>query len=249
MKIGRQLATLSLFLLIAGTSSGARQTKNNANAPAPANAPASQDEIAKKAEAYYDFVMGHYYAQEYQITSRSDDANKAIDSLKKAFTLDPSSQQIGDELAEIYYQAQRVRDAVVEAQSILSKDPDNLPARRLLARIYVRTLGDLSNASNQRDTLVHATEQYREILRLDPTDDDAALWLARLYRLQNQQDNAEGVLKALLAREPENETGVEQLTQLLLDEGKSQEAVSSLESILQRAPTPRLWELLGDAYN
>ncbi len=35
----------------------------------------------------------------------------------------------------------------------------------------------------------------------------------------------------------------------MLDEGKSQEAVSSLQGVLQRAPTPRLWGLLGDAYN
>ncbi len=90
----------------------------------------------------------------------------------------------------------RIRDAVIEAQSILAKDPDNLPARRLLARIYVRTLGDLSNTSGQRDTLAHAAEQYREILRLDPTDTDAALWLARLYRLQNEHDKAEAVLRS-----------------------------------------------------
>jgi len=249
MKTSRHLAILSFFLLLAGTSAGARQAKNNPVTQAPAGASASQDEIATKAEAYYDFVMGHYFAQEYQVTSRSEDANKAIDSFKKAFALDPASQQIGDELAEIYYQSQRVRDAVVEAQSILAKDPDNLPARRLLARIYVRTLGDLSNTSGQRDTLAHAAEQYREIIRLDPADTDAALWLARLYRMQNEQDKAEGVLQALLAREPANESGVEQLTQLLLDEGKSPEAVSLLKGILQRAPTPRLWELLGDAYN
>jgi tetratricopeptide (TPR) repeat protein len=246
MKTGRNLAVLSLFLLLGGPSAGAWQAKNNPNTQA---APASQDEIAKHAEAYYDFVMGHYFAQEYQISSHAEDVNKAIDFLKKAFTLDPNSQQIGDELAEIYYQSQRIRDAVTEANSILAKDPDNLPARRLLARIYVRTLGDLSNTAGQRDTLVRAAEQYREILRLDPTDTDAALWLARLYRLQNEQDKAEAVLRGLLAREPANENGVEQLTQLLLDEGKSQEAVSSLQGILQRAPTPRLWELLGDAYN
>src|SRR6202166_1771178 len=249
MKTSRHLATLSLLLLFVGPSVGARQSKNNPGAQATAGASASQDQIAAKAEAYYDFVMGHYFAQEYQITSRADDANKAIDSLKKAFTLDPSSQQIGDELAEIYYQAQRIRDAVVEAQMILTKDPDNLPARRLLARIYVRTLGDLSNTAGQHDTLAHAAEQYREIVRLDPADIDAALWLARLYRLQNEQDNAEAVLQALLAREPANENGVEQLTQLLLDEGKSQEAISSLQGVLQRAPTPKLWELLGDAYS
>ena len=215
----------------------------------PSVTPASQDDIATHAEAYYDFVMGHYFAQEYQISSHTEDVNKAIDFLKKAFTLDPNSQQIGDELAEIYYQSQRIRDAVTEANSILAKDPDNLAARRLLARIYVRTLGDLSNTAGQHDTLVHASDQYREILRIDPTDNDAALWLARLYRLENEQDKAEAVLRTLLAREPANENGVEQFTQLLLDEGKSQEAVTSLQTILQRAPTPKLWEMLGDAYN
>ena len=231
-----------------GLSANAQQGNKIPATQSPAAASAVQDEIATHAEAYNDFVMGHYYAQEYQIGSHAEDANKAIDFLKKAFTLDPNSQQIGDELAEIYYTSQRIRDAVTEANSILAKDPDNLPARRLLARIYVRTLGDMSNTSGQRDTLVRAAEQYREILRLDPTDSDAALWLARLYRLQNDQEKAEGVLRALLAREPANENGVEQLTQLLLDEGKSQEAISSLQGVLDRAPTPRLWELLGDAY-
>ena len=249
MKTGRHIVLLSWFLLLSGLPASARQAKSNLNTQNPSAQSASQDQIATRAEAYYDFVMGHYFAQEYQISSHAEDVNKAIDFLKKAFTLDPNSQQIGDELAEIYYQSQRIRDAVTEAQSILSRDPDNLPARRLLARIYVRTLGDLSNVSGQRDTLAHAAEQYREIHRLDPADTDAALWLARLYRLQNEHDKAEAVLRELLAREPANENGVEQLTQLLLDEGKSQEAVSSLQGILQRAPTPRLWELLGDAYN
>jgi tetratricopeptide (TPR) repeat protein len=246
MKPGPYIAALSFFVLLGGTSARAWQGKNNPNLQP---APASLDESATKAEAYYDFAMGHYHAQEYQVSSRSDDANKAIDFLKKAFALDPSSQQIGDELAEIYYQSQRIRDAVNEAQSILSKDPDNLAARRLLARIYVRTLGDLSNTAGQKDTLAHATEQYREILRLDPTDVDAALWLARLYRLQNDMDKSESVLRTLLAREPANEAGVEQLTQLLLDEGKSQDGIALLQGMIQRAPTPRLWELLGDAYN
>ena len=249
MKTGWYLGVLSLFLLLGGPRVGAQQGKNNPNTQAPSGTSSSPEEIATQSEAYFDFVMGHYYAQEFQVTSHSDDANKAIDFLKKAFALDPSSRQIGDELAEIYYQSQRIRDAVTEANSILARDPDNLPARRLLARIYVRTLGDLSNTTGQRDTLAHASDQYREILRLDPTDTDAALWLARLYRLQNEHEKAEAVLRALLAREPANENGVEQLTQLLLDEGKSQEAVTSLQAILQRAPTPRLWELLGDAYN
>ncbi|HEX3376364.1 MAG TPA: tetratricopeptide repeat protein, partial [Candidatus Acidoferrales bacterium] len=249
MKIARHFAALSLLSLAAGTVVAAQQGKR---VPSAQNTPVvsgPDSRIATQAEAYDNFVMGHYYAQEFQTSSHAEDANKAIDFLKRAFTLDPNSQQIGDELAEIYYQSQRIRDAVTEANGILAKDPDNLPARRLLARIYVRTLGDLSNTSGQRDTIARAVEQYREIIRLDPNDSDAELWLARLYRLQNEQEKAETVLRALLAREPANESGVEQLTQLLLDEGKSQEAVTSLQAILQRAPTPRLWELLGDAYN
>jgi tetratricopeptide (TPR) repeat protein len=205
-------------------------------------------DVDQHAEAYYDFALGHYYQQEYEATSRSEDANRAIEFYKKAYALDPNSQQISEELAEIYFQSQHIPNAVQEAQSVIGKDPDNLPARRLLARIYVRMLGDMSDLSGQRDTLARAAEQYREIMRLDPADTDASLWLARLYRLQNDHDKAEVVLRTLLAREPENENAVEQLTQLLLDEGKSQEAIASLKGILDRAPTARLWDLYGDAY-
>jgi len=249
MTFSRQLAAILAFLLMGAHAASARQPARPAfQTPSGAQAAASVTaNSATSSDAYYNFLMGHYFAQRYEATSHAEDANKAIDFYKKAFALDSSSQQIGDELAEIYFQSQHIRDAVIEAQSMLARDPENLGAHRLLARIYVRTLGDMSNTSGQHDTLVKAAEQYAEILRLDPADSDAALWLARLYRLQNDHDKAESVLRTLLAREPENENGVEQLTQLLLDEGKSQEAVSTLQGILQRAPTARLWDLLGAA--
>jgi tetratricopeptide (TPR) repeat protein len=251
MKISQQFAA---FLLVpvaivmprpAAAQQGDRQSPGKSQPAAQSAKPAEPD---SRADAYYYFTLGHYYQQEYEASSHAEDANRAIDFFKKAYALDPNSHQIGEELAEIYFQSQRIRDAVLEAQSIIAKDPDNLPARRLLSRIYVRMLGDLSDTSGQRDTLTRAAEQYREIMRLDPSDTDAALWLARIYRLQNDHDKAEGVLRSLLEREPENENAVEQLTQLLLDEGKSQEAISSLKGILDRAPTPRLWDLYGDAY-
>jgi tetratricopeptide (TPR) repeat protein len=250
MRISQELAAF-LLVLFAGTvpsTAAAQQASQPSAKSQPTAQTAKPAEPDARADAYYYFTLGHYYQQEYEASSHAEDANRAIDFFKKAYAIDPNSHQIGEELAEIYFQSQRIRDAVQEAQSILAKDPDNLPARRLLARIYVRMLGDLSDTSGQRDTLTHAAEQYREIMRLDPTDTDAVLWLARIYRLQNDHDKAEQVLRALLAREPENENAVEQLTQLLLDEGKSQEAISILKNILDRAPTPRLWDLYGDAY-
>jgi tetratricopeptide (TPR) repeat protein len=243
MTFSKRLAAILAILTMGAHAASAQQPASTKTATSISPGTTSDS------EAYYDFLMGHYYAQQYEITSHSDDANKSIEFYKKAFALDSESRQIGDELAEIYFQSQHIRDAVAEAQSMLSKDPENLGAHRLLARIYVRTLGDMSDTSGQHDTLVRASEQYREILRLDPADSDAAIWLARLYRLQNDHDQAESVLRTLLAREPENENGVEQFTQLLLDEGKSQEAIIALQGILQRAPTARLWDMLGSAYN
>ena len=86
-------------------------------------------------------------------------------------------------------------------------------------------------------------------MRLDPTDSDASLWLARLYRMQNDADKAEAVLRTLLKREPENENGVEQLAQLLLDEGKAQDAIQAVLPMTERAPLrPACGDILGSAY-
>src|SRR3970282_2245216 len=79
-------------------------------------------------------------------------------------------------------------------------------------------------------------------------DTESALWLTRLYRLLGETSSAEQVLREVLKREPENEAAVEQLTQLLLDAGKSDEAVALPARITGRPPTAGLLNLLGDAY-
>src|SRR5207248_9934071 len=77
-----------------------------------------------RADAYYNFTMGHIYEQQYEATSSADYATKAIEAYKKAYALDPKSQVIGERLAEMYWKAQRIHDAVAEAQEILKRDPD-----------------------------------------------------------------------------------------------------------------------------
>src|SRR5438309_670495 len=209
---------------------------------------AALEKNSARADAYYNFTMGHIYEQQYEATSSADYATKAIEAYKKAYALDPKSQVIGERLAEMYWKAQRIHDAVAEAQEILKRDPDNVQSRRLLGRIYLRSLGDVSSSNGQPETVAKAIEQYREINRLDPSDAESALWLARLYRLKNEHDKAEQVLRSILKTDPENEPAAEQLTQLLMDEGKSVEAVTLLESITAHSPSAVLLDLLGDAY-
>src|SRR2546429_526231 len=192
--------------------------------------------------------MGHIYEQQYEASSNPDYATKAIEAYKKAYALDPKSPVIGERLAEMYWKAQRTREAENEAKDILKRDSNDVPSRRLLGRIYLRSLGDMNAGSSQSETANKAIEQYREINRLDPTDTESALWLARLYRLKNEHDKSEQVLRGILKTDPDNEQAVEQLPRILVCQGKSEEAVALLEGITVHSPTPVLLDLLGDAY-
>src|ERR1700731_4352619 len=254
-----RLITLTVVLTgVAGAAATTQTTPSPASEQKPDAPAAAQEQFANpkadlpensaRAEAYYDFTMGHIYEQQYEATSNAEYATKAIEAYKKAYALDPKSQVIGERLAEMYWKAQRIHDAVAEAQGILKRDPDNVQSRRLLGRIYLRSLGDVSAGNGQPETVNRAIEQYREINRLDPSDTESALWLARLYRLKNEHDKAEQVLRGILKTDPENEPAVEQLTQLLMDQGKSPEAVTLLEGTTAHSPSPVLLDLMGDAY-
>src|SRR5215468_5759272 len=258
MKLQR-ITLLAVTLGFVG-SNGMAQTLENPPAGQKSQAPpATKDPFAEpksgspqkdygRAEAYYQYTMGHIYEQQYEASSNADYATKAIEAYKKAYALDPKSPVIGERLAEMYWKAQRTKEAESEAKQILKRDPNDVQSRRLLGRIYLRSLGDVSAGTGQSETASLAIEQFREINRLDPSDTESALWLARLYRLKNEHDKAEQVLRGILKTDPENEQGVEQLTQLLMDEGKSAEAVSLLEGITEHSSSPVLQDLLGDAY-
>ena len=209
---------------------------------------ANSADVQRKSDIYFNLTMGHLFEQEYEESSKAGDADRAIDFFKKAYAGDPNSTTIGEQLAEMYFISQRSAEAITEVQSILKRDPNNIASRRLLARIYVRSLGTLTDAAAQSATVNLAIDQFREIVRLDPSDSDSAIWLARLYRLTNQHDKAEQVLRDLLMRDPDNEPGVSQLTQLLLDQDKAPEAIALLQKSIGRAPTGGLYDQLGDAY-
>jgi tetratricopeptide (TPR) repeat protein len=263
----RWITAATLFGALAGTSPAVLASRRGqepekkpvevtgSQAPQADSQGSSSAKDSTRAEAYYNFTMGHFYEQQYEATSRAEYATEAIEAYKKAYALDPKSPVIGERLAEMYWKAQRTHDAISEAQEILKRNPDDVPTRRLLGRIYLRSLGaagggqtEFTEASGQSEFLSRAIEQYREIYRLEPSDSESALWLARLYRLRNDHEKAEGVLRGILKDDPENEAAVEQLTQLLLDQGKPADAVVLLEGLTKRSPSPGLLDLLGDAY-
>jgi len=209
---------------------------------------ASAAPSSSRADAYFNYTMGHIAEQQYEATSRSEYATQSIEYYKKAYALDPKSPVIGERLAEMYWKAQRVHDAELEAQALLKRNPEDAQTRRLLGHIYLRSLGNAGESKGQSETVNRAVEQFKEVVRLDPSDTESALWLARLYRLQNRHEKAEEVLRGILKSDSDNEAGLEQLTQLLLDQGKSSDAIALLEGITAKSSSPTLLDLLGDAY-
>jgi len=251
MRVSLRYAAIVFAGLMAAAVAGGRASAQ-AKATPPADVSAeqkfSQPDPSKRSEALYDFAMGHLNEVYFVNTNESSYANAALDFYKKAYALDPNSQVIGEHLAEMYYEAHRTHDAVIEAQGILQKDPGNLPVRKLLVRIYLRTLGNITESSVQQDSAVRAIEQLEQIRRLDPQDTESSLWLSRLYRLRGDSNKAESILKDLLERNPSDASVAEQEAQLMLDQSRAQEAATMLQGVVSRTPSARLLDLLGEAH-
>jgi tetratricopeptide (TPR) repeat protein len=221
-------------------------------APQPAQKPDAQKPDAPppdRSDSYYYFTLGHLNELQFELTGDGARASQSIDAYKKALELNPNSPVVMERLAEIYAKSQRIHDAVLEAQASLKLDPDNVDAHKLLARIYVRTLGDVNAGDVQRENLGKAIEQFQDILKLEPDDLYSALWLARLYRFENQHADAEKVLRGILQRDADNGPALEQLSQILMDEGRSQEAIQLLSDAANDSASPDVFDLLGDAYS
>jgi tetratricopeptide (TPR) repeat protein len=218
-----------------------------AQSPATPPSQAPQDATSRRADAYFYFMLGHFFEEQYEGSGRSDDANQAIENFKKAYALDPSSPVIGERLAEMYYKAQRIRDAVLELQEVIRRSPENLSARRLLARIYLRTMGRRDAGGGSSEIARRAAEVLEEIVRLDPADIESAQNLGRLYRMQGETAEAERVLRRALQQEPYNNSTLRQLSALLLEQNRAAEAMALLEPAAARAGSAELLLLLGDA--
>ena len=225
---------------------------------APAQAAPAQAAAARKvdkASAYYHYSMAHIYEELVAVYGRSDLAAKAIDEYRQAIDADPGSEYLTAGLAELYAKTGRIRDAVVEAQDILKRDPSNLEAHKLLGRIYLRSMGDVQGGtqspSQSQNVLKLAIEQYEQIIKLE-TDTgnlvDDHLLLGRLYRLNNDLQKAEAEFKTAAKLQPDSEEAVTTLAYLYNEEGDGARAIQALNSIPEASRSAKLYSALGYTY-
>lgn len=208
--------------------------------------PAATAPPVDKAAAYYNFSMGHLYAELAGVYgNRSEYVGKAIDYYKQALKLDPSASFLFEELTDLYIQSGRLKDAVTEAEDILKRDPTNLDARRILGRIYIRMIGE---GKINEEMLRAAIDQYQKITAKDPKDMESWLTLGRLYRTARNSVEAEKAYSQALALDPDNEDALTGLAIVYSDVGDTKKAIEKLQAVTNKDPNPRTLAALATAY-
>ena len=243
---------LVLTLLLASLAATAQQPASAPPQTQPASASANASATAEqpnRADAYYHFQLGHMY-EDMVATGRVEFATKAIDEYKAALQADPSSTYLASALAELYARTGDIREAVVQAQNVISRDPNNLDSRRLLGRIYLRSIGDLQGGGQgDAETVLHlALEQYEQIVHLDPSSIEDHLLLGRLYRLNNETGKAEAEFRTAVKLQPSSEDAVTTLALLYNEEGDPSRALEILQSVPEADRSPRVDSVLGYTY-
>jgi tetratricopeptide (TPR) repeat protein len=219
-----------------------------ATSSAPANASANKGKTPDRAAAYYHFALAHMYEEQVATYGRSELTSKAIEEYRAAIDADPTSAYLTSGLAELYAKTGRIRDAVVEAQDIIKRDPNNLEARRLLGRIYLRSLGDMQAGNGSDSVLKLAIEQYEQIVRLQPASMDDHLLLGRLYRLNSDLRKAETEFKTAVKLQPDSEEAVTTLAYLYNELGDTGRAAEVLSSVPGKDRSAKLYSALGYTY-
>lgn len=245
--MNRPVRTLVVGLCLAAVTSGLALSQTASPSP---DQSAADSRASDKAAAYYNFAMGHLYAElSGAFGNRSDYTNKAIEHYRQAMKLDASAAFLSEELTDLYIQAGRIKDAVTEAEDLLKQDPNNLDARRLLGRIYARLIGDPQQAKVNEDMLKRAIEQFQKVTAQDPKDIESWLMLGRLERINHDSVEAEKDYKAALDQDAGNEEALTGLAMVYSEVGDTKNAIEMLRRVTGKDPNPRTLSALASFYD
>jgi predicted Zn-dependent protease len=201
------------------------------------------------AAAYYDFAMAHLYGElASAYGNRGEYVNKAIDSYRAAIKADPSSTYIDEQLTEFYVQTGQLEKATQEAENLLKVNPANNNARKILARIYSRQIGDPEQGRIDQAMLKNAIDQYLKITQQDTKDAESFSMLARLYHVSHDEAKAEAAYREVLKIDENDEDALSGLATVLADRGDLPGAIDLLKQLVEKTPDPRMVLMLAQLY-
>ena len=251
-------AALLILLPVTAAFGQAPQIKpalpSSTPAATPAASPSTGDAQApNRAVAYYHLALANIYEDEALENGNVDASRLAVDEYKNALNADPTSPQLNDGLADLYFRTGHIHEAEVTARNLLKNTPDNIDAHKLLGRIYLRQLSDASNAvsstSPSGNVLDQAIAEFEKIVGLQPKDVEDRMVLGQLYTVKHDTKKAEEQFKTAQSIEPDSEEAVLNLARLYAESGDIAHAVKVIESVPVNDRSPKVEVALGAAYD
>jgi len=177
-------------------------------------------------QAYYHFLLG-------LLKERDQDLTSAIDEFKQALEYDPKASEIFVRLADLYVQANRVPEAIQDAEEAIRKDANNKEAHRMLGQIY---LEKMYGTETNRQDLDHAIQEFEQVHRIDPEDEGAMLSLGQLYLQANRVKESADILGEYLDKNPDSQTAIMSIASAFQQLNQPEKAISFLLKYLELNP-------------
>ncbi|MEP3248180.1 MAG: tetratricopeptide repeat protein [Sneathiella sp.] len=148
---------------------------------------------------------------------------KALDVLDESLKTHPENVPL--QLAKMQALEKKGDKAGIEAvfRELIKSNPDQLSYRNNLTRFYLQ--------EGKKD---EAEAEIRAIAAENPDDTDAKLNIVRFMRSVGGNDAAKAELEKMIAAEPEKYTYQFALSEILLQEGKIEEAKSLLATVIEK---------------
>jgi tetratricopeptide (TPR) repeat protein len=213
-------------------------------------APAKAAEpVPDRSQAYFHAALAGSYEEEAILKGHPELIDKAVEEYKYALNADPTSAQLHLALAELYFNAGRVREAESTARELLKSSPDNVDAHQILGRIYLRELSEGQNApsstSPSGNPLDQAIAEFQEIVALKPRSVQDRVVLGQLYTVKHDTKSAMAQFEAALAVEPDSEEVRLNLARLYAENDDLEKAVKVIEAVPVTDRTSKMEDVLG----
>ncbi|MGA9071479.1 MAG: tetratricopeptide repeat protein [Terracidiphilus sp.] len=229
---------------------------------APAQAPAASPiqvapakpavPVPDRSQAYYHAALAGSYMEEAVTQGHPELIDKAVEEYKYALNDDPDSAQLHLALAELYFNANRPREAESTARALLKSAPENVDAHQLLGRIYLRQLSEGQNApsstSPSGNPLDQAITEFETIVALKARSVQDRVVLGQLYSVKQDAKKAVAQFEAALAIEPDSEEVRLNLVRLYAQNNDLEKAAKVIEAVPVTDRTPKMEDALGGAY-
>ena len=233
--------------------------QNTPNAKTQTNAAANQPSAASsqpsdRSQAYFHDALASVYEDDAVAQGQQEYANRAIEEYKLALNADPTSSQLANALADLYFRIPgHIHDAEVTARNLLKTSPDDVAAHKLLGRIYLRRLGEGQNAgasaSAENEVLNQAIAEFEKIVALQPRSVEDRMVLGQLYTVKHDQKKAEDQFKTAQAIEPDSEDVILNLARMYADSGDIIHAAKVISDVPVNDRTAKMEFTLGAIYD